>query len=54
MMAAQIVGGGVQWRAYRPVCDVGLNWHADDAGGAAAKRYAGSHNKGSHPETLTQ
>ena len=38
------VAHGTQWRAYCPACDVGLNWHTDPAGTAAAERFTDNHN----------
>lgn len=45
MMRLAEVAHGTQWRAYCPVCGVGLNWYTDPAGTAAAERFTAAHNQ---------
>lgn len=44
-MGLSKVASGTQWRAWCPVCQVGLNWYTDPAGTAAATRFTENHNQ---------
>ena len=52
MMQLAKVAHGTQWRAYCPVCGVGLNWYTDPSGTAAAQRFTDHHNQRHNQETL--